>query len=128
MDRIESTGTYVTRPLLGSAIHESLGTFEVDVIDEGGRITVVITDDATQHADIRLAQVIEHTATEFYRAHLSHIPPGAVRWIEKLVQRCHTQWSEIQMTAIGGRQVRLESPRWRALTPETIRALKGVLA
>ena len=128
MDRIESTGAYVTRPLLGSAVHESLGTFEVDVIDEGDRITVVITDDATQHADIRLAQVIEHTATEFYRAHLSHIPPSDVRWIEKLVQRRDTQWSEILLTAIEGRQVRLTSPRWRALSPATIHVLGEALA
>ena len=120
-------GEHATYAIPNSALHDSLWTFEVDVIDEGERITVVITDDATQHADIRLAQVIERTATEFYRAHLSHIPPSAVRWIEKLVQRRHTQWSEIQLTAIGGRPVRLESPRWRALSPETIRALKEVL-
>jgi len=109
------------------ASHESLWAFEVDVIDEGGRVTVVITDDATQHAGTRLAQVIEHTATEFYRAYLSHIPPNSVRWVEKLVQRRHTQWSEILLTAIEGRQTRLELPRWRALSPAGLRSLREAL-
>lgn len=128
MDVNYYAGEYSTHAMPSNAIHESLWTFEVDVIDEGGRITVVITDDATQHADIRLAQIIEHTATEFYRANLSHIPPNAVRWIEKLVQRRHTQWSEILLTATEDRQVRLESPRWRALSPATIHVLGEALA
>ena len=103
----------------------SLWSFDVRVIDEGGRITVILTDDTRLESEFRLAQVIERVATEFYRAWLSHVPVEAIRWIERLIYPTREQWSEIRLAAVP---TQLAAPQWRSLPPSTIRSLRTTVS